>query len=156
MAELPREIDEMAVELVCWLGWFDGPTHGLARWQGQVCWFSYLETWDEGGADWGYDYTLHALSEESLREAVEWFREKEQWYFNPELAALRDVADAELRARLIVERGLSLRDWDGPTLAAEPVAWFRHRHNRAWYGVNSKDQWRLPDDWPARTSTVIS
>jgi len=151
MTERPRQIDEMAVELVCWHSWFDGPTQGLARWQGRVHWFAYLDTWDEGGADWGYDYVLHELSEESLREAVEWFREKERWYCNPELMALRrDVADAELRARLIVERGLSLRDWDGPTLAGEPVAWFSHRHNRAWYGVNTKDRWRLPEDWPAR------
>ena len=52
-------------------------------------WFAQFNTWDDDET-WGYDFNLFELSAEALRDAEEWFEEKkQQWYFNPELVALR-------------------------------------------------------------------
>lgn len=144
------QIDEMTVDLICWQGWYNSPVSGLARWEGRVVWFQQLDWWEgEGEHDWGYDIGLYVLNDEDLADAVAWFREKERWYFNPELVALREqVADTDVRAALIKERGLTLREWQ-PALPGRPDAWFRHRLNPAFYGAQSRSMWRLPKDWPA-------
>jgi hypothetical protein len=153
MNERPPRIDETVVELVCWRGWCNGPTDGLALWRGRVYWFDYLDIWDDGEAEWGYDYALYEIDDRLLNEAVEWFREKERWFFDSELTDLRpEEYDARLRERFTVERGLSLRDWGGPVLTTKPVGWFRHRDNRDWFAVNTQERWRLPGDWPAGTA----
>ncbi|MDP6636834.1 MAG: hypothetical protein QGG42_18190 [Phycisphaerae bacterium] len=147
------EVDEMTASLICWRTWCDGPTDGLASWRGSACWFSWMNTWEEETGDWGYDYALHELSPEMLREARDWFREKERWYFKPELVALRKkITDADEMARAIVDSGLTLRDWPGPTDLGDPVAWFRHKNNETLSPVRTKERWRLPADWDEKTA----
>jgi hypothetical protein len=142
------EIDEMAVQLVCWQGWNSGPVSGLARWHGDVYWFDYLARWDRSDAEWGYYLGLYQLSERELHETVDWFREKERWSADPDVQELRMIPDAGTRALLLRERGLGLREWR-PRLRQQPVAWFRQEKNPDFHGFRTKDRWRLPEDWPA-------
>ena len=143
-----REIDEMAVELVCWQGWNSGPVSGLARWQGDVYWFGLLDRWDRSDSEWGYYLGLYCLPEPELREAAEWFREKERWNSDPRVEELRAIPDATARAQLTHERGLGLREWK-PRLPQQPDAWFRQEKNPDFWGFRTKDRWQLPEDWPS-------
>src|SRR5581483_6625031 len=136
----------MAVELVCWQTWWNGPLDGLARWRGEVYWFAMLENWEEGDGHWGYDYGLYKLDGRRLREVVWWFREKDRRVARC-LASRPEPADEGSLPRYVINSRMSLQGSDGPDLPG-PVAWFRHRNNPAWYPVNCQDRWRLPSDWP--------
>ncbi len=139
------EIDGADVELVCWYGWYNSPISGLAVWNDKPYWFEcrFAELSDSND-----QYQLYELSNEALQESIDWFKEKELWYYNSELVTLREtVADPEKRRLLVQEKGLVLRNWSGPKLPEKPVAVFDKNVHSSFWGYKARDKWHLPSNW---------
>lgn len=121
---MSREMtDESEVHLVCWLDWYDGPVSGLARRNTEVVWFQ-MES--EAGEE-PRRYTIFELSTDQVMEALNWFEEKRVWFETaaPQLRELAtQIEERRERERAAQERGLLLREWDGPELCGSPVGKF--------------------------------
>lgn len=131
--KLPQ-IEPSEFSILCWFNWYDGPLSGLMSWHYKLYWFQYVDRWgvdEEKGIweeDWGYIYEVYELTDEQMKEAVNWFKEKGDWFRNQRLK----------------KEGIKLRDWDGPKLPETGVAMFTDKSGLA--GGDHGD-FALPQDF---------
>ena len=132
-SKLPQ-IDTSEFSVLCWLDWFDGPLSGLMSWHYKLYWFAYVDRWgvdekkDIWEEDWGYIYEVYELTEAQLKEAVDWFKYRGDWFHNQRLK----------------KEGIKLREWKGPKLPKTALASFSDKAGLKGSGYEDHS---LPQDF---------
>jgi len=130
----PPQIEVSEFSILCWFNWYDGPLSGLLSWHYKLYWFQYVDRWgvdeekDIWEEDWGYIYEVYELTNAQMEEAVNWFKEKGDWFHN----------------KRFKNEGIELRDWDGPQLPKTGIAMFTDKSGLRGGG---EGDFALPQDF---------